>query len=131
MFETTWDVNGKHIELATEYLGDKPAPWDRVNENHNIVYVSVDSSPEECFDAWGSRVNPQFDDEYDLKNIFQLICDDGLTAIWGDWDDVLYEVDGRRAVEIVDGMRDTAAKRENLGLDEDDLQKIVNDEEWQ
>ena len=102
-----------------------------VNENHNIVYVSVDGSPEECFDAWGSRVNPQFDDEYDLKNIFQLICDDGLTAIWGDWDDVLYEVDGRRAVEIVDGMRDTAAKLENLGLDEDDLQKIVNDEEWQ
>lgn len=131
MFETTWDVNGKHIELATEYIGGKPAPWMARNDNYNIVYASVDGGEEECFDAWGSLVEPQFDDEYSLKNIFQCICDEGLTVIWDDWDDALCGVDGRRAVELVDGMRNNAAKLENLGLDEDDLLAIVNDEEWQ
>ena len=131
MFETTWEVQGHLIELASEYIGGRPAPWMETNDNYNIITVWVDGSAPQEFDAWGSMVDPQFDDEYSLKNIFQNICDKALRVMWEDWDEVVYGLEGKRVIEVVDGMRENAAKIEELGLyDEDILLEIVNNEEW-
>ena len=132
MFETVWNLPGKEIYLSTEYIGGKEAPWMSRNDNLNHVYVSVNDSPEETFEAWGSLMEPQFDDEYSLKNIFQCICEEALNALWEDWDDILSGLSWSEGDRIVQGCRATLAKLENLGLgDEDTLLSIVNDEEWQ
>ena len=131
MFTTTWYVQDREIEIASDYIGGRPAPWMPSNENYNVISVSVDGSAPQEFDAWGSIMDPEFDDEYSLRNIFQTICNDVLNAMWDDWDDVIYGVDGRRAIEIVDSCRAEARQFEELGIyDEDLLLEIVNDDEW-
>lgn len=130
MYSTTWDVNGKHIELSCEFVGDIPAPFDSGNTNRNIIAVAVDGTSD-TFDAWGSYVHPEFDDEYSLKNIFQVICGDALNVVWDQLDEVveMYD-DAKEAWRVATAMQEEAAKIEALGLDEDDLEKIVNDDEW-
>ena len=131
MYETTWSVGGHDIDISSEYIGGRSAPWMAGNDNYNIITVSVDGGEPQEFDAWGSIRDPQFDDEYSIRNIFQNICDEVLHAIWEDWDDVVYGLEGARVVEVIDGMREEAEKFKELGIyDEDLLLEIVNDEEW-
>lgn len=133
MYETTWELEDRTIYLSTEYVGGKEAPWDRTGQNTNLNYidVSVDSGPSATFEAWGSLVEPQFDDEYSLKNIFQSICDEGLYAIWEDWDDITDGLSYSEGDRIVRDCRENLAKLEEIGLgDEETLLAIVNDEEW-
>lgn len=130
MYSTTWDVNGVHIELENEYYGDAPAPFDAGNYNRNEISATVNGHTE-VFDAWGSYVHPEFDDEYSLKNIFQVIASDALTIIWNQFDEVaeMYD-DPAEAARVEQGFRDEAVKMEELGLGEDILEKIANDQQW-
>lgn len=130
MFTTTWDVNGKHIVLEAEYMGDMPAPFDPGNYGHNIITVEIDGRSD-TFDAWGSRVHPEFDDEYSLKNIFQLICDEALMVVWDQLNEMVDMCDDpKEALRVVDGARAEAEKIAALGIDEETLEMIVNDDEW-
>lgn len=130
MFETTWEVNGKRIDIASDYLGDEPWPAMPENYNRNEITISVDGGEEEDFYAWGSMMSPQFDDEYSLKNIFQSICDEALSVLWGQEDEMVESLPYSEAKRVVEGMAENAEKLERAGLDEDDLEKIVNNEDW-
>lgn len=130
MFETTWQVNGKSIYITSDWLGDEPWAAMPENYNRNEITVSVDNGAEETFYAWGSIMNPQFDDEYSLKNIFSTICDEALTIIWNQEDEAVDGLSYSEAKRIIDGMTENAEKLQRAGLTEDDLEAIVNDEEW-
>lgn len=130
MFETTWEVNGTTLYITSDYLGDESAPFMPDNYHRNEIIVSIDDN-EETFYAWGSQVNPQFNTEYSLKNIFQNIVGDALYIYWGQEDELVEALPYQEAKRVVEACEHNWEQlNSGLGLDEATLEEIMNDEEW-
>lgn len=128
MFETSMDVNGYHIEIITDWVGEKPSPLGDGNDSarHNEITICV-GDVEETFDAWGSINNPQFDDDESAKQITRYIFGEALDVMWGQMDEVLEGYSYSQARQMADQLEENARKVENLGIDEDTLTQIVNE----
>lgn len=129
---TSWDINGKHIEIEAEWVGDEPALWDDTNYNRHDITITVDGNHQEVFKAWASHAEPVFETEYQLKNIFRNIVSEAADVIWDEIDEALEGYPYSQAKQMEEGLRENAKKIIALGLDDDEtLETILNNEEWQ
>lgn len=131
---TEVEVNGKTIQLESEWAGEKEAPFSRAGSHgpaqHNTFTVTTDDGEAE-FDFWGSQMHPRLDDEYSLCNAFHCVCDDALYYLWDQLDEVVGDMTYSEAKRVEEGCHDSADKLASIGITEDDMEYVVNNEDWQ
>lgn len=98
------------------------------NPNHCILSMTSPDGITETFDCWNSVADPYRDDPEHIMDMLHYICDDGLNALWDEWD-AIEDMDWDVQEEIKRASQETLGKLTALGFDEDDMLEIVNHDE--
>ena len=78
--------NGDEEIIVTkiEYKMEKNCPfWDASYMQHNVITLyNKFTKKRASFDFWGSRINPDCENEEDLKNALSCLCSDAYSSTY-------------------------------------------------